>query len=233
MAVTTGANGAASALRARRHRSAAEAAAGDPRGRSGAGYERASGFVRAGEGGAGDDHAGPSLLSEDMARELKRQRWEDEEREGTLRTTAAPAAALPALTCSTEAAHDAGRRAAAASKPIEVHYNADEEIRTKGVGFFKFARDEEERQAQLRALNELRQQTDAQRARAAKLREQRQSRLSTRQELARKKLAQAKSNVAVRGRPARLHAARGRPLTTRTARRLGAPARRPKTSTRS
>jgi len=96
--IPIGANGGASALRERHHSSAAEAAAGDPRGHSGSGYERASGFVRAGEGGTGDDHTGPSLLSEDMARELKRQRWEDEEREGTQRTNAANAATLPPLT---------------------------------------------------------------------------------------------------------------------------------------
>ena len=83
------------------------------------------------------------------------------------------------------------------------HYNAEDEIRTKGVGFFKFSTDEEQRQAQLEELNRLRQQTDESRKRAEKARQQRASRLSTRQEQARRKLASAQGHVAVRGPRAR------------------------------
>ncbi|KAI8073397.1 uncharacterized protein B0P05DRAFT_572952 [Gilbertella persicaria] len=40
------------------------------------------------------------------------------------------------------------------------HYEADREIRTKGVGFYQFSKDEQERQAQMDKLNKLRQETE-------------------------------------------------------------------------
>ncbi|KAI8375143.1 hypothetical protein BD560DRAFT_392837 [Blakeslea trispora] len=40
------------------------------------------------------------------------------------------------------------------------HFEADREIRTKGVGFYQFSKDEDERQAQLDKLNKLRQETE-------------------------------------------------------------------------
>ncbi|GAB5589993.1 hypothetical protein Unana1_04893 [Umbelopsis nana] len=43
-------------------------------------------------------------------------------------------------------------------------YNADQEIRTKGVGFYAFSKDEQERQAQMEELKRLREQTETARA---------------------------------------------------------------------
>ncbi|PHZ14408.1 uncharacterized protein RHIMIDRAFT_235187 [Rhizopus microsporus ATCC 52813] len=40
------------------------------------------------------------------------------------------------------------------------HYDADAEIRTKGVGFYRFSKDEEEREEQMAKLNKLRQETE-------------------------------------------------------------------------
>ncbi|KAI7904720.1 uncharacterized protein BX663DRAFT_503282 [Cokeromyces recurvatus] len=40
------------------------------------------------------------------------------------------------------------------------HYEADREIRTKGVGFYQFSKDEEERQEQMEKLKKLREETE-------------------------------------------------------------------------
>ncbi|CEP14511.1 hypothetical protein [Parasitella parasitica] len=40
------------------------------------------------------------------------------------------------------------------------HYEADREIRTKGVGFYRFSKDEQERRAQMDKLNRLRAETE-------------------------------------------------------------------------
>ncbi|OBZ91188.1 hypothetical protein A0J61_00758 [Choanephora cucurbitarum] len=40
------------------------------------------------------------------------------------------------------------------------HFEADREIRTKGVGFYQFSKDEDERQAQMDKLNKIRQETE-------------------------------------------------------------------------
>lgn len=41
-----------------------------------------------------------------------------------------------------------------------IHYDSTKEVRTRGVGFYQFALDEEERAEQMRRLNELRQETE-------------------------------------------------------------------------
>jgi hypothetical protein len=84
---------------------------------------------------------------------------------------------------------------AASATPTVGHYNPDEEIRTKGVGFFRFSADEEERRTQLSQLNALRAETDARRQQASAVQQQRQSRLASRQEQARRKLAAAAAPV--------------------------------------
>ncbi|KAG0958348.1 hypothetical protein G6F32_000394 [Rhizopus arrhizus] len=47
-----------------------------------------------------------------------------------------------------------------ASRAHIKHYDADKEIRTKGVGFYRFSKDEEEREEQLAKLNKLRDETE-------------------------------------------------------------------------
>lgn len=54
-----------------------------------------------------------------------------------------------------------------------VHYEADGEIRTKGIGFFRFSRDEQDRARQMDALDALRRATVEGRTRALLARERR------------------------------------------------------------
>ncbi|CAO0799088.1 unnamed protein product [Mucor circinelloides] len=52
------------------------------------------------------------------------------------------------------------QRYKAADRSNMDHYEADREIRTKGVGFYQFSKDEQERRAQLDKLNRLRTETE-------------------------------------------------------------------------
>lgn len=54
----------------------------------------------------------------------------------------------------------ARKRDRSATPPEQKHYDADSEIRTKGVAFYKFSRDEDARQEQMKNLAEERLQTD-------------------------------------------------------------------------
>ena len=65
--------------------------------------------MRAGEGAANAGGDGPTLVSDDMEREFKRQRWEEEEREGTL--------LLAPATARTRTAQGAERRAFGRPQP--------------------------------------------------------------------------------------------------------------------
>ncbi|KHN99074.1 uncharacterized protein MAM_02772 [Metarhizium album ARSEF 1941] len=57
----------------------------------------------------------------------------------------------------------ARKRDRSATPPDRKHYDADSEIRTKGVGFFKFSKDEETRTKEMEELAEEREQTEKQR----------------------------------------------------------------------
>ncbi|OAA62956.1 hypothetical protein ISF_04832 [Cordyceps fumosorosea ARSEF 2679] len=57
----------------------------------------------------------------------------------------------------------ARKRDRSATPPEMKHYDADREVRTKGVGFYKFSKDEEERQREMRELEAERRQTEEQR----------------------------------------------------------------------
>ncbi|KAL9551428.1 hypothetical protein MBANPS3_004272 [Mucor bainieri] len=54
----------------------------------------------------------------------------------------------------------AQQRYKAADRSDMDHYEADREIRTKGVGFYQFSKDEQERRAQMDKLNRLRTETE-------------------------------------------------------------------------
>lgn len=60
------------------------------------------------------------------------------------------------------------------------HYDGDAEIRNKGVGFYQFARNEEERQGQMRELRKLREETVEKRMKNLILKEQRRLKLESR-----------------------------------------------------
>lgn len=76
------------------------------------------------------------------------------------------------------------------------HYEADREIRTKGVGFYKFSRDEQDRQDQINKLNQLRQETENARISASSASEKRKQMLAKNAEKirARKAALQAKKH---------------------------------------
>ncbi|KAL7946568.1 hypothetical protein V8C42DRAFT_39813 [Trichoderma barbatum] len=57
----------------------------------------------------------------------------------------------------------ARRRDRSATPPEMKHYDADHEIRTKGVGFYKFSKDEETRANEMQSLEEERLRTEEQR----------------------------------------------------------------------
>ncbi|KAL7932658.1 hypothetical protein V8C35DRAFT_306360 [Trichoderma chlorosporum] len=57
----------------------------------------------------------------------------------------------------------ARRRDRSATPPEMKHYDADHEIRTKGVGFYKFSKDEETRTNEMKSLEEERLRTEEQR----------------------------------------------------------------------
>lgn len=54
----------------------------------------------------------------------------------------------------------ARKRDRSATPPEATHYQADWEIRTKGVGFYKFSREEGRREAEMKALDEERKRTE-------------------------------------------------------------------------
>ena len=60
------------------------------------------------------------------------------------------------------------------------HYDGDAEIRNKGVGFYQFARDEEERKRQMGELRKLREETVEKRMRNLILKEERRLRIESR-----------------------------------------------------
>lgn len=81
----------------------------------------------------------------------------------------------------------------AAAMPVEkegveqVHYDADREVRTKGVGFYRFSKDEEDRKREFQELEEERRRTERERERMAEKKRKRKEDLERRKEEVRKK----------------------------------------------
>ncbi|RHZ88543.1 hypothetical protein Glove_22g202 [Diversispora epigaea] len=61
-----------------------------------------------------------------------------------------------------------------------IHYDETKEIRTKGVGFYRFSQDEKEREEQLRALKEMRIETEVKRAGYTSVKDKRKAQLDLR-----------------------------------------------------
>lgn len=57
------------------------------------------------------------------------------------------------------------------------HYDSTREVRTRGVGFYQFALDDEERDEQMQRLNEIRQETEMARKNAKSVAERRKAML--------------------------------------------------------
>ncbi|XP_022291209.2 coiled-coil domain-containing protein 174-like isoform X2 [Crassostrea virginica] len=90
------------------------------------------------------DKRSAELVSNDMYREMLRQKWEEEEE-------------------------------AAMNQPIHYSNVQYDEIRTHGVGFYQFAKDEESRKEQLEALKDMRDKTKDERSRREKIKEKRKA----------------------------------------------------------
>jgi hypothetical protein len=69
----------------------------------------------------------------------------------------------PAYPVFTTSDYEARKREGSEERETK-RYNAEGEIRTKGVGFYTFSKDEEERKAQMEELKRLREQTETARA---------------------------------------------------------------------
>ena len=69
----------------------------------------------------------------------------------------------------------------------EVHYDADGEVRTKGVGFYRFSKDEGDRKREFQELDEERRRTERERERMAEKKRKRKEDLERRKEEVRKK----------------------------------------------
>ncbi|UKZ81026.1 hypothetical protein TrVFT333_008793 [Trichoderma virens FT-333] len=74
----------------------------------------------------------------------------------------------------------ASRRDRSATPPEMKHYDADHEIRTKGVGFYKFSKDEETRAKEMKSLEEERLRTEEQRKQREEQREARRREIEQR-----------------------------------------------------
>ncbi|KAG9285389.1 hypothetical protein G9A89_010864 [Geosiphon pyriformis] len=68
-----------------------------------------------------------------------------------------------------------------------LHYDETKEIRTKGVGFYRFSKNEEERQEQMSALKEMRYETEQKRSLRKNIKDKRKSQLEARMAFIRKK----------------------------------------------
>lgn len=74
----------------------------------------------------------------------------------------------------------AAKRDRSATPPPPTHYDANWEIRTKGVGFFQFSKDEKKREKEMRALEEERKKTEEKRKEREEMLEKRKREIEER-----------------------------------------------------
>ena len=77
----------------------------------------------------------------------------------------------------------AKKRDRSVTPPEETHYDASTEVRSKGVGFYAFSKDEEGRRRELEALGEERRGTERERREREERRERREGRVEERKRL--------------------------------------------------
>ncbi|KAK4190745.1 hypothetical protein QBC35DRAFT_488828 [Podospora australis] len=90
----------------------------------------------------------------------------------------------------------ARKRDRSATPPPAVHYDANWEIRTKGVGFYKFSQDDETRQKEMKALEEERERTEKLRQEREEEKEKRKQEIERRKkeiEMRRKEMAEKRA----------------------------------------
>lgn len=76
----------------------------------------------------------------------------------------------------------ARKRDRSATPPEQKHYDADKEVRTKGVGFYKFSKEEERRRQEMQSLDQEREQTERARQRRHEERASRRQALDARRD---------------------------------------------------
>lgn len=89
-----------------------------------------------------------------------RERWQPSRPDNLIHgVTVQTEAFNPEANIAAQMAHIAKRRDRSPT-PEEQHYNADSEVRNRGVGFFNFSQDEEERKKQMEGLTKARTETE-------------------------------------------------------------------------
>ncbi|KAF2135358.1 uncharacterized protein K452DRAFT_330241 [Aplosporella prunicola CBS 121167] len=88
----------------------------------------------------------------------------------------------------------AARRDKTPSPPPDAHFDGRAEIRTKGVGFFHFSKDEEERKQQMEELKRERKETEEKRGERERKREERKREVEERRKAIAQKRSKAKAD---------------------------------------
>jgi len=108
--------------------------------------------------------------------------------------TVQTAAFNPDETIAQQMADLAAKRDKEATPPPDEHFDGKKEIRTKGVGFFQFSGDAEERKKQMEALEAERKETDLKRAEALKRKEDRKIEIQERRKAIQQKRGKVRAD---------------------------------------
>jgi Domain of unknown function (DUF4078) len=88
----------------------------------------------------------------------------------------------------------AAKRDKEPTPPPDAHYNAKQEVRTRGTGFFQFSADEEERKKQMENLEKERIETEKIRAEAKSKRDERRREIEERRKMLKEKRTKVQAN---------------------------------------
>ncbi|KKA27458.1 hypothetical protein TD95_005001 [Thielaviopsis punctulata] len=88
----------------------------------------------------------------------------------------------------------AKKRDRSATPPPDTHYNADWEIRDKGVGFYKFSHDKEEREKEMKGLEKDRRETEDKRRAAEEKKKERRREIEERRKQVETRRAKKKAD---------------------------------------
>ena len=93
----------------------------------------------------------------------------------------------------------AAKRDKEPTPPPDVHFDARQEIRTKGTGFFQFSRDEEERKAQMEGLEEERKETERRRKEREGRKEEKKREIEERRKIIKEKRGRKQADAFLDG----------------------------------
>jgi hypothetical protein len=108
--------------------------------------------------------------------------------------TVQAAAFNPDETISEQMAELAKKRDKSATPPPDEHFDGKKEIRTKGVGFFQFSADPEERKKQMETLENERKETELRRTEASRRKDERKKEIEERRKAILQKRGKAKAD---------------------------------------